>query len=95
VRALQPLKGIELMRERRGPRINDVNLTNGPGKLCEALGITGSMNAKPLQRGPLVIRYGQPVDDIVVAKRIGITKAADWPLRYYIRGNPYISRLSE
>jgi DNA-3-methyladenine glycosylase len=95
VRALQPLKGIELMRERRGPRINDVNLTNGPGKLCEALGITGSMNAKPLQRGPLVIRYGQPVDDIVVAKRIGITKAADWPLRYYIRGNPYVSRLSE
>src|SRR5690349_18626077 len=95
VRALQPLKGIELMRERRGPRINDVNLTNGPGKLCEALGITGSMNAKLLQRGPLVIRYGQPVDDIVVAKRIGITKAADWPLRYYIRGNPYVSRLSE
>src|SRR4029079_6772451 len=56
IRALEPLQGIELMRQRRGPRINDVNLTNGPGKLCAALGIDGRMNGVSLQAGPLVIR---------------------------------------
>jgi DNA-3-methyladenine glycosylase len=94
VRALEPVKGIELMRERRGPKIQGVNLTNGPGKLCGALGIDGKMNGLSLQRGPLVIREGSAVDasQIVTAKRIGITKAADWPLRFYIRGNEFVSR---
>jgi DNA-3-methyladenine glycosylase len=88
------VKGIELMRERRGPKIQGVNLTNGPGKLCGALGIDGKMNGLSLQRGPLVIREGSVVDasQIVTAKRIGITKAADWPLRFYIRGNEFVSR---
>jgi DNA-3-methyladenine glycosylase len=95
VRALEPLKGVALMKHRRGPKINGVNLTNGPGKLCAALGIDGRMNGLPLQRGRLVVREGSLVDDsqIVTAKRIGITKAADWPLRYYIRGNEHVSRL--
>jgi DNA-3-methyladenine glycosylase len=95
VRALQPVKGVSLMRERRGDRVSDVNLTNGPGKLCEALGITGALNAVSLQRGSLVIRAGEtgPQTDIVVSKRIGITKAADWPLRFHLRDNPYVSRI--
>jgi DNA-3-methyladenine glycosylase len=94
VRAVEPVQGIDLMRARRGARINDMNLTNGPGKLCVALGIDGSMNALPLQRGRLVIREGAPVadDNVVTATRIGITKAADWPLRYYIKDNAYVSR---
>ena len=94
VRALQPLDGIELMRSRRGPRINDINLTNGPGKLCAALGIDRRMNALSLQRGPLVIRRGDPVvsSDIVTTTRVGITKAAHWPLRYYIKGNAFVSK---
>jgi DNA-3-methyladenine glycosylase len=94
VRALQPVKGIELMRERRGERISDVNLTNGPGKLCAALAIDGSLNGVPLQRGALVIREGVAVDpaNIVTSKRIGITKAADWPLRFHIAGNSFVSR---
>ena len=92
VRALQPLKGVSLMRERRGARITDVNLTNGPGKLCSALGIDGSFNGQPLQRGNLVIREGSESSDIVVDKRIGITKAADWPLRFYLRDNEFVSR---
>ena len=94
VRALEPVEGLDLMAQRRGPRIQGVNLTNGPGKLCAALGIDGKMNGVSLQRGPLVIREGSSVDEaqIVTAKRIGITKAADWPLRYYLRGNSYISR---
>lgn len=94
VRAIQPLSGIELMRERRGPKVQGVNLTNGPGKLCEALGIDGAMNSMSLQKYPLVIRAGEPVSDaaIEVGPRIGITKAADWPLRYVIRGNQWVSR---
>jgi DNA-3-methyladenine glycosylase len=82
------------MRQRRGPKISDVNLTNGPGKLCAALGIDGSLNGLPLQRAPLVVRAGSSFDDsdVVTTKRIGITKAADWPLRYYIRDNEFVSR---
>ena len=94
VRAIEPLSGVELMRERRGPRVQGVNLTNGPGKLCEALGIDGSMNSLSLQKYPLVIRAGESIDDsnVVTGPRIGITKAADWPLRYLIRDNQHVSR---
>ena len=94
VRALEPLDGISLMHQRR-PRItNDTELTNGPGKLSTALGITGAMTGKPLQRYPLVIRAGEPVRDehVEVTTRIGITKSADWPLRWIVRGNRFVSR---
>ena len=94
VRALEPVDGLTLMHKRR-PRIkNDVELTNGPGKLCTALGITGAMTGKSLQRKPIVIREGAGVadNDVEVTTRIGITKSADWPLRFIIRGNKYVSR---
>lgn len=93
VRALEPLDGIALMHKRR-PRIkSDVELTNGPGKLCTALGIVGTMNGKPLQRKPLIIREGEPVseDAVEITTRIGITKSADWPLRWIVRGNKFVS----
>jgi DNA-3-methyladenine glycosylase len=94
VRAIQPVEGIEIMRVRRGPKVRGVNLTNGPGKLCAALGIDGTMNAQSLQRGQLVIREGSHVSDdqIVEGPRIGITKAADWPLRFFIRDNEWVSK---
>ena len=94
VRAIEPLDGIALMHKRR-PRVkSDADLTNGPGKLCTALGITGSMSAKSLQRKPLVIREGEPVPDnkVEVTTRIGISKCADWPLRWIVRGNRFVSR---
>lgn len=94
IRALEPLDGISLMRKRR-PRIkSDVDLTNGPGKLCTALGITGAMSGKNLQRKPIVIREGEPVSDdrVQVTTRIGITKSADWPLRWIVKGNRFVSR---
>ena len=93
VRALQPLDGLALMHKRR-PRIKrDVDLTNGPGKLCTALGITGTLSGKSLQRKPLLIREGRAVSaaEIEVTARIGITKSADWPLRWIIRDNNYVS----
>ena len=94
VRALEPLDGLALMHQRR-PRIrNDAELTNGPGKLCTALGLDGSMNAKSLQKKPLRIREGEPVadDKVEVTTRIGITRCADWPLRWIVRGNRFVSR---
>src|SRR2546423_7324007 len=94
VRALEPLDGIALMHKRRSRIKNDVDLTNGPGKLCTALGITGALTGKPLQRRPLIIREGEPVADeqMEVTTRIGITKSADWPLRWIVRGNRFVSR---
>lgn len=94
IRALEPLTGINLMRARRGAARSDRELTNGPGKLCIALGIGREHNGTSLQRGPLVIREGSRVAgrDVVVASRIGIKKAADWPLRWYVRNNEFVSR---
>ena len=80
---------------RRRPRItSDADLTNGPGKLCTALGITGDYTGRPLQRYPIVIRAGEPVSDdaVDVTARIGITRSADWPLRSVVRGNRFVSR---
>jgi len=94
VRALEPLDGIPLMQRRRPRAKSLVSLTNGPGKLCTALGITGSMGGQTLQRGPLLIREGEPVPDdrVRVTTRIGITRAADWPMRWIVDGNPYVSK---
>jgi DNA-3-methyladenine glycosylase len=94
VRAIEPLDGVALMHKRR-PRVkNAVDLTNGPGKLCTALGIVGSMSGKGLQRKPVVIRAGESVPDksVEVTTRIGITRCADWPLRWIVRGNQFVSR---
>jgi DNA-3-methyladenine glycosylase len=92
VRALEPVHGIELMRERRGVR-RDVDLTNGPAKLCDALGIDGHFNRAILQRGPLTIREGSPIPDsrVAVTPRIGITRCADWPLRWIVRDSEFVS----
>ncbi len=93
VRAIEPERGLDLMRERRGAKRSDVELTNGPGKLCQALGIDGAMNGVRLDRRPLRILAGDPVadEDVVVTPRIGITRAADGPLRWLLRDNPYVS----
>jgi DNA-3-methyladenine glycosylase len=94
VRALEPLEGVELMRERRRHPRKDVELTNGPGKLCAALGITGAQNGFRLWDSALEIRRGEPVPDaeVIVTPRIGITRAAEWPLRYYLADNPWVSK---
>lgn len=93
VRALEPARGLDLMRSRRGNVRRDMDLTNGPGKLCQALGIGGALDGVRLDRGPLRILSGDPVPDadVGVTPRIGITKASDWPLRWVVRANPYVS----
>lgn len=94
VRAVEPIAGLDLMLARRNRvrRISDV--TNGPGKLCAALGIDSSVNSLPLVTGDLRIHRGKGVNDgqVTVTPRIGVTRAADWPLRYFITSNPFVSR---
>jgi DNA-3-methyladenine glycosylase len=93
VRALEPLDGIELMRRRRPAARRIEELTNGPARLCRALGITGEHNGLALQRPPLLVRRGDrvPDDAVTVTARIGITKAAEWPLRWLVTGSPFVS----
>jgi len=94
VRAVEPLDGIALMHKRRARVTHTTDLTNGPGKLCTALGITGSLNGMALRRKPIVIREGEPVpdDEVEITARIGITRSADWPLRWIVKGNRFVSR---
>jgi DNA-3-methyladenine glycosylase len=72
----------------------DRDLTNGPGKLCAALGIDGRLNGASLQRPPLTIRRGPEVPDalVLVSPRIGITRAAELPCRFFVRDNAFVSR---
>jgi DNA-3-methyladenine glycosylase len=94
VRAVEPIDGVELMRRRRPSAAKDRDLTNGPGKLCAALGITGALDGVPLDGRPLLIRAGEPVPDgrVIVTPRIGITRAADLPLRWFVRDSEFVSR---
>ena len=94
VRALEPLEGIDIMRARRPRARAEADLTNGPGKLCAALGITGEHNGLTLNAPPIMILRDQEVPDsrVRVSPRIGITRAADWPLRWHIADNPWVSR---
>jgi DNA-3-methyladenine glycosylase len=92
VRALEPLAGVALMRERRGIE-GLVDLCRGPGRLCRALAIDRALDGVPLFGGsPLKLaRPDRVVGGIGVSRRIGVTRAATRLLRYYERGNPYVS----
>ena len=93
IRAAEPLTGIAAMRRRRAAeRLED--LANGPGKLTRALGITLRHNGADLTRGSFTIRdpgRAEPFE-IAVSPRIGITRAVDWPLRFFVAGNRFVSR---
>jgi DNA-3-methyladenine glycosylase len=92
VRALEPTEGIEVMRARRGA-VADRELTNGPGKLTQALGIGLELNATSLLGdGPIRVEPGERLEVVRSAPRIGITKAADLDWRFSARGNPHVSR---
>jgi DNA-3-methyladenine glycosylase len=91
VRALEPLAGLERMRQRRGvesPRL----LCAGPGRLCQALGLTGEHDGLPLDRPPFELRPRRGRVEVLAGRRIGITKAAERPWRYGLARSPFLSR---
>jgi DNA-3-methyladenine glycosylase len=93
LRAVEPIGELDALKQRRPAARRDRDLTNGPGKLCAAYDITGALDGTSLSRGPLRILRGADVaDDAVrVSPRIGITRAADWPLRFFIADSPFVS----
>jgi DNA-3-methyladenine glycosylase len=94
IRALEPVDGIEVMRERRGVA-RDEDLCNGPGKLTQALGIGLSLNGTSLTDGPiefLTREPGERAPRVVIGERIGITKAADLLWRFCDADSRHVSR---
>lgn len=96
IRGLEPVEGIEIMRERRGP-MKDTNLTSGPGKLCIALGIDRGLNGEDLLGERIWAEEHKNFgpDDIESGVRIGIDYAeefAEMPWRFWLKGNPYVSK---
>ena len=93
IRAARTVDGIEAVRVRRPDR-PDRELMRGPGNLARALGVDGALNHHPMDRPPLWIAAGRAVPDaeVAVGPRIGITRSADWPLRFWLRGDPHVSR---
>jgi DNA-3-methyladenine glycosylase len=93
LRAVEPLEGIEIMRRRRGG-VADRQLCSGPGKLCQALGISRRVDGAAMRHSPLtmILEKTAAPPAFTVTPRIGITQAADWPLRFIVSGSPWVSR---
>lgn len=93
IRAVEPLGDDAPLRRRRGGK-EGIELTNGPAKTCQALGIDKRLNGHRLDEAPLRLVLQPPVADdaIVTSTRIGIKHAADVPWRFYIKDNKYVSR---
>jgi DNA-3-methyladenine glycosylase len=90
-RGLEPTHRVDEMRARRGfdaPHL----LASGPGRLCQALAVTGEHDGLPLDRPPFELLAREAEPEIVTGPRIGITRAAELPWRYGLAGSPYLSR---
>ncbi|WP_064091665.1 DNA-3-methyladenine glycosylase [Rossellomorea aquimaris] len=94
IRAVEPYMGLEIMEKRRAGHIQK-NWTNGPGKLTKALGISMNDYGRTYLEPPLIIAKGYKPDNVVEGKRVGIDnsgEARDYPWRFWIEGNTYVSR---
>ena len=106
IRALRPLHGLDRMRERRGvpedamggamgdaagasdPRL----LCGGPGRLCQALGVTGALDGRPLDEPPFRVEASAGPVAVAAGRRVGITRGAETPWRFGLAGSPFLSR---
>jgi DNA-3-methyladenine glycosylase len=93
IRAIAPVEGVEAMRLLRSGAL-DSQLTNGPGKVCQALGIDKQLNGHDLHYQPLVliIKDALPSNQIVQTTRVGITKARDKLWRFYVKDSAFVSK---
>lgn len=94
IRAIEPLVGEAAMRRNRGGKTG-IELTNGPAKLCQALAIDKTCNGYDLRQPPLELVFKPPLPQAAITQttRIGISHATDVLWRFYIRDNPYVSRI--
>lgn len=97
IRAAEPIEGLEIMRKNRGG-ISDIrNLANGPAKLTQALGIKDtSLSGEKLNKSSIYLEAPQKtvkLKDIIASSRIGIREATEMPWRFYIKNNPYVSKV--
>ncbi len=96
IRALEPVEGVDTMRENRGGLGDTRQLTNGPGKLAQALALTrlshDGIDVTDPQSELLILANEYPPFGMVTTTRIGITQGVDLPWRYYVSGNRYVSR---
>ena len=91
IRAIEPITGIDVMRQRRG--VDDVRqLCAGPGRLCQALGVTGAHDGLVLDQPPFRLEGRAGPVEIVVGPRIGITRGADTPWRFGLAASRFLSR---
>ena len=91
LRALEPVHGVETMRARRG--LDDLRvLAAGPGRLCQALGVTREHDGLPLDRPPFELLAREQTPEIATGPRIGITRATELSWRYGLKGSPFLSR---
>lgn len=91
VRALEPTRGLDAMRERRGLE-DERLLCSGPGRLCQALALTGEHDGLRLDRRPFVLGQASTPAHIVRGPRVGISQAAELPWRYGLAGSRFLSR---
>lgn len=91
IRALEPTHGLDVMRERR--RLIDARrLCSGPGRLSQALGITGAHDRLPLDSAPFELRPSPTIAEVLISPRVGISKAQDMPWRFGLAGSRFVSR---
>ncbi|HBI70777.1 MAG TPA: DNA-3-methyladenine glycosylase [Massilia sp.] len=91
IRAIEPLAGLDIMRERRDAE--DLRLLcSGPGKLCQALNVTRDFNGRSLAAPPFELQAAPPGLEVVAGPRIGISKAMDVPWRFGLAGSRFVSR---
>jgi DNA-3-methyladenine glycosylase len=91
IRAIEPTEGLAAIRRRRGIK-DERALCSGPGKICQALGISRYHNALPLDKPPFELRARSGKPEIVTGPRIGISKAVKQPWRYGLAGSKFLSK---
>ncbi|WP_438750258.1 DNA-3-methyladenine glycosylase [Pararhizobium sp. O133] len=91
IRALQPLTGLDIMRERRGLE-RPALLCSGPGRLCQALGVTDDFDGRSLAEDPFHLAVPDEPRAVSTGLRIGITKAADIPWRFGLKDSLFLSK---
>lgn len=91
IRAIEPLSGVDVMRERRG--MEDVRrLCSGPGRLCQAMAISRAHDGLSMEAAPFAMRLSDAAYPVIAGPRIGITKGAETPWRFGLAGSAFLSR---